>query len=1164
MNFNFKNTFRVRFHLLLLTVLIALITSQGNYSQQYNIIHYNRSEDKIGNQVWNIYQDSKGYMWFATSSGLARYNGWKYDVFTKESGLLESFVFGIREDKQGNFWIGGPRGISRLSFNNGRDQAPEITNKILGKYNDFYRVFVDSYNRVWAYNNVTASDLFIVENDSVYNFSEKYKFKDQRVLYIQEHKGKIYILTSQDKLYEFFIEAITEVDLPREVIRLKPRMFFFNSHDEIILCGAGGVGSVIPNAEDNTTNFEYLTYESAIYTLESKYGGYWIASEQNGLLNISKEGLLHITESNGLPTNYLFTLYEDREGILWIGTGIKGLFKLPSLRFKAFGKNEGFTQGAISSVTILDEGIYCTTENGIFNFREPNFSRVPLHIQNQSLATTNFFFHLMPADGNSLLLGGSDGLYLMDRSGLTRLIGLQGMWVQTIMKDSRGQVWVGTNNGLYKLRENLTISKVDIGLNDAAVNSLAEVDNRDLYLGTTEGLIILENGTRLVKPDHIKFIDNSNGLLSSIVQDIVVISPEEIIIGTAEGLNILTPDKIDTITSGLSNREIVVLYKDRNNYLWAGTNYGLNKLERKSNKYEVVRNYYQKDGLASNEFTRNSTITEDKKGRLLIGTFSGMAIYDPMQDNEELVNPQCYISSISVNDSVINHTRMDNNFKYSENKFRFTFEGLTFTDESSVRYEYYIHPIEQEWANKSITPFAAYNYLEPGEYEFRVRAINSLGVYSNVQSWLFIISPPFWRTWWFSLSMIILVFVLIYAGHTYRTKQIRKRNEQLQLTVNDRTSQLRISNEKLEQQYKELLDAQEKLVEKEKLEEAFKEIEKLKNRLSVENIYLREKQTTVYEVGSLVGNSDSIKNIRRMALEVAPTNSTVLITGETGTGKTLVGEAIHALSQRKERTLVVVNCAAIPSGLVESELFGHEKGAFTGAHMRREGKFEVADGSTLFLDEIGDMDLHIQSKILTFLQDRKFSRIGGNDLLSVDVRIIAATNYNLEELVKQGKFRKDLFHRLQVFNIFVPPLRERVEDIIPLSKYFTDRISKLMNKNITAISRSAFEKLEKYQFPGNVRELENIIQRAIIVCKGGVITDEDIVLSKSLEVVITGQMSDDIILSLEDMEKEYIQKVLNITGGKIAGKKGAAELLGIHPNTLRSRMEKLNIRFNGS
>lgn len=1164
MNFNFKNTFYVQFYLLIIIILITIIPSKSNFCQQYNIILYNRSEDKIGNQVWNIYQDSKGYMWFSTSSGLARYNGWKYDVYTKESGLLESFVFGIREDKHGNFWIGGPRGISRLSFNEGFSQTPVITNKILGKYNDFYRVFVDSYNRVWAYNNVSATDIFLVENDSVYNFSEKYKFKDQRVLYIQENKGKIYILTSQDKIYEFFLDVITEIILPNEVVKLKPRMFFFNSKDEIILCGAGGVGSTVTDTDENITKMEFFTYESSVYALESKYGGYWIATEQNGLLKVDAEETLHITESNGLPTNYLFTLLEDREGILWIGTGIKGLFKLPSLKFKTFGKNEGFTQGAISSVIILEEDVYCTTENGIFIFKEPFFNRLPLNIENQNLSTTNFFFHLLKKEDNNLLLGGADGLYLRYKNGQTKLIGLQGMWVQTLMKDSKGQVWIGTNNGLYKLRENLSTYKVDIRLNDAAVNSIVEINNRDLYLGTTEGLIILVNGTRLVKPDDIKIINDSNGLLSIIIQDIVVISPEEIIVGTAEGINIITPEKIDTITNGLSNREIVVLYKDRNNYLWAGTNYGLNKLEKKGNKYEVVRNYFQKDGLASNEFTRNSTIKEDKRGRLLIGTFSGMAIYDPALDHEELIAPNCYISSIYVNDKVVSYSGFINNFSYTENKFRFVFEGLTFTDESSVRYEYYIYPIESKWANRSSTPFASYNYLEPGEYEFRVRAINSLGGHSNVQVWRFVISPPFWRTWWFTILIVITIFLIVYAVHMYRTQQIRKRNEQLQQIVNDRTSQLRVSNAKLEQQYKELLDAQEKLVEKEKLEEAFKEIEKLKNRLAVENIYLREKQTTVYEVGSLVGNSDSIKNIRRMALEVAPTNSTVLITGETGTGKTLVGEAIHALSQRKERTLVVVNCAAIPAGLVESELFGHEKGAFTGAHMRREGKFEIADGSTLFLDEIGDMDLHIQSKILTFLQDRKFSRLGGNDLISVDVRIIAATNYDLEKLVKEGKFRKDLFHRLQVFNIYVPPLRDRIEDIVPLAKFFTDKISKLMNKNISAISKSAFLKLERYRFPGNVRELENIIQRAIIVSKGGIITDEDIVLSKSgTESGIEEKADTNSVVTLEEMERSYIQQVLKITSGKISGKNGAADLLGIHPNTLRSRMAKLNIRLSG-
>lgn len=534
-----------------------------------------------------------------------------------------------------------------------------------------------------------------------------------------------------------------------------------------------------------------------------------------------------------------------------------------------------------------------------------------------------------------------------------------------------------------------------------------------------------------------------------------------------------------------------------------------------------------------------------------------------LEDDEIIVKPPCYITSILLNESPYDLQRgIDHKFNYTENKLSFSFEGLSFLDENSVKYQYYLEPLEHEWANTTTLPMASYNYLEPGSYTFRVKAFSAFGIQSDTQTWTFTIQPPFWRTYWFISLVIALLIYLIYFIQNYRTRQIRKRNEQLQSLVNEKTSQLIITNEKLETQYKDLLEAQKKLVEKEKLEAAFREIEKLKNRLAVENIYLREKQTVVYEVGSIIGQSDITKKIRENILEVAPTDSTVLITGETGTGKTMIAEAIHTLSRRKDRAAISVNCAAIPDGLVESELFGHEKGAFTGAHTRRAGKFEVADGSTIFLDEIGDMDLHIQSKVLTFLQERKFNRIGGNDLISVDVRIIAATNYDLEKLVNEGKFRKDLYHRLQVYCIDVPPLRKRKEDIEPLTKFFVDKYSKIMNKNIKAINKGAIEKLKSYHFPGNVRELENVIQRAIIVCKSEVISDEDIILSSIKNELNAEHDINHTILTLEELERNYILTVLRKTSGKISGKNGAAQLLGLHPNTLRSRMEKLKIPTN--
>ena len=381
--------------------------------------------------------------------------------------------------------------------------------------------------------------------------------------------------------------------------------------------------------------------------------------------------------------------------------------------------------------------------------------------------------------------------------------------------------------------------------------------------------------------------------------------------------------------------------------------------------------------------------------------------------------------------------------------------------------------------------------------------------------------------------------------------------------MNQKTKELKNSRDEIAKQYKSLVEAQKQLVEKEKLEKSYKEIEILKNRLSIENIYLKEKQTKVFEVESIIGKSKAVQQIRKQIIEVAGTDATVLVTGKTGVGKNLIVEAIHALSLRKDRTLISVNCAAIPEGLIESELFGHEKGAFTGANERRIGKFEIADGSTIFLDEIGDMDFNLQSKILTVLQEKKLTRIGGNKPINVNVRVIAATNYFLEDLVKKGKFRSDLYYRLNVFQIYIPPLYERMEDVEILTKFFVDKYSRIMNKKITGITKSALKKLRNYSFPGNIRELENIIQRSLIINKTKVITDEDVVIQTSGNE-LNEMPSDNNLISLEQLEKKYIMQVLKTRAWKIYGKDGAAEILKLHPNTLRSRMTKLKIPFNSN
>ncbi|MGI9533523.1 MAG: sigma-54 interaction domain-containing protein, partial [Thermodesulfobacteriota bacterium] len=280
------------------------------------------------------------------------------------------------------------------------------------------------------------------------------------------------------------------------------------------------------------------------------------------------------------------------------------------------------------------------------------------------------------------------------------------------------------------------------------------------------------------------------------------------------------------------------------------------------------------------------------------------------------------------------------------------------------------------------------------------------------------------------------------------------------------------------------------------------EFEKLKDQLFRENISLKEEIKSENNFEEIIGANNSLKEVINKVKMVANTDATVLIRGETGTGKEIISRCIHDLSERKERSLIKVNCPAIPSSLIESELFGHEKGAFTGALIKKIGKFELANGGTIFLDELGDLPFDAQAKLLRFLQEREFERVGGNETYKVDVRVIAATNRNLEEAVKEGKFRSDLFYRLNVFPIEVPPLRERVEDIPALGNYFMNKYSKRIGKLIDCISEETIKKLMEYSWPGNIRELENIIERAVILCTEDVlhISENLVTSSKSLNL----------------------------------------------------------------
>jgi formate hydrogenlyase transcriptional activator len=337
---------------------------------------------------------------------------------------------------------------------------------------------------------------------------------------------------------------------------------------------------------------------------------------------------------------------------------------------------------------------------------------------------------------------------------------------------------------------------------------------------------------------------------------------------------------------------------------------------------------------------------------------------------------------------------------------------------------------------------------------------------------------------------------------------------------------------------------------------AFEEIEALRDKVAKENAYLEEEARSEHNFGDVVGESAALRRVLKQVETVAPTGSTVLIRGETGTGKELIARALHELSPRKERTFVRLNCAAIPTGLLESELFGHERGAFTGAISQKVGRFELAHQGTLFLDEIGDIPLELQPKLLRVLQEQEFERLGGTKTIKVVVRLVAATHRDLAQMVAEGRFREDLFYRLNVFPLVLPPLRERRDDIPRLVRHFTQQFARRMGRRIETIPSSVMDALVQYPWPGNVRELQNVIERAVILSPGPSLqlASDDL---QAAAAQSTGPTS--AAVTLADAEREHILNALREAGWVVGGPKGAAIRLGMKRSTLQKKMQKLGI-----
>ncbi len=381
-------------------------------------------------------------------------------------------------------------------------------------------------------------------------------------------------------------------------------------------------------------------------------------------------------------------------------------------------------------------------------------------------------------------------------------------------------------------------------------------------------------------------------------------------------------------------------------------------------------------------------------------------------------------------------------------------------------------------------------------------------------------------------------------------KKLKNYNVVLEQTVQERTGNLLKANMQLTEEI-----AERRRVE-ESLQGTYTEIKELQDRLQAENIYLEQETARNYNFGEIIGQSNALSRVFAQVEQVAPMNATVLLLGETGTGKGVVARAIHSSGTRKHRPLITVNCTTLPATLVESELFGRERGAFTGSDARQIGRFELADGGTIFLDEIGEMPLDLQAKLLRVIQDGEFERLGSPRTIKTDVRIIAATNRNLEEEIRNGRFREDLYYRLNVFPIMMPPLRQRTEDIPLLVNHFVTKFNHKIGKKIETVSKDTLNALQGYHWPGNVRELESVIERAVIISQENAL--------QVLDRFDTFRKAEDpagqaVVKALAELEHDHILQVLRNTGWRIEGENGAAMVLGLNASTLRARMRKYSI-----
>ncbi|MGA9293924.1 MAG: sigma 54-interacting transcriptional regulator [Ignavibacteriaceae bacterium] len=1116
------------------------------------------------NDINTICIDPEGNIWIGTfNSGLNKYNPYRKKItrFTFDHNnpntISHDNINSICADSSGIIWVGTDNGLNKFTPKNSENDEYIIerifhqpSNELSLSDNTVYSLMQDDYSNLWI---GTSDGLNILSKNK--NGSGEYSFinfksnlsddlslsdntvraiyRDSRQnIWIGTDKGLNKVLRNARNKITGFKKYLNDV---HNINSLSHNQVYAVCEDNSgkLWIGTNGGGLNLFNSDDNSfTRYFHdpldprsLAYNEIRAVFKDKSGTMWIGTYGSGIDKVSRgagEFILYKyrpNDNNSLSHPIIWAIYEDNNDILWIGTHGGGLNKLDRERnkyecYRHNPNNKNSLSNDIVRVIYKDSKgyLWLGTHGGGINRFNPE--------------TNEFVVYRYNPDNPASLA--------FDE-------------IRSIYEDKAGDLWVGTYGyGLDKLnRETGTFThyKNNPENNKTLSNNFVRIIYEDksgrLWIGT-EGGGLNKFDREANSFEHFTADPNNSSGLNSDYIFAVHESPEGILwLGTwGGGLNKfnIKAEAFEHFTTldGLPSNSIYGILEDESGNLWLSTNNGIsrfNPAERTFNNYNI------KDGLQDNEFNGGSYF-KSRKGEMFFGGIKGFNSFFPGNIKDNKFIPNVVITSFQKFNKEIEFDKpvysVENiGLTYKDYLFTFEFASLDFSAPEKNKYAYKMEGLDKDWIyTASSRRFATYTTLPPGEYTFRVKGSNSDGIWNEKGAFVnIIIFPPFWMTWWFRGLIFGAIAISVYILYKKRVKNLEEKRKALAERLQEKT---KLSNE---------------------LQSALSEVEVLKNRLEAENIYLQDEIKLQHDFGSIITQSEALKKVLHQVEQVASTDATVLILGESGTGKELLARALHNISNRNERPLVKVNCSALPANLIESELFGHEKGAFTGAISKKTGRFELADKGTIFLDEIGDLPLELQPKILRVLQEGEFERIGNPRTVKVDVRIIAATNRKLSEEIKNGNFREDLYYRLNVFPIFIPPLRDRKEDIPLLINYFVNHFSRKVGKIIETISQGMVEQMMGYTWPGNIRELENIIERAVITNEGS-----KLILNEILPKKAAYSSSDTGVETLEDLERQHIIKVLEKTNWQVSGEKGAAKILGIKRTTLEARIKRLNIQ----